>query len=168
MTYFTGFTDLNVFVVDIGNLTDCSVAIKSDDSNFTGGKSYLSFAIFFSHKLCCNTCGTNELCAFAGVKLDVVDECTYGDCRDGKCVAGFDIGVFTAVDNVVICEAYGSDCVFFLACFVLNECDVCCTVRVVFDTDNCFSTLVECTNEVDFSVFQIGRASCRERVCLSV
>ena len=42
MSCLAGFTDFDVFVVDIGYLADRCLAVKSDKTNFAGRKAYLA------------------------------------------------------------------------------------------------------------------------------
>ena len=80
-----------------------------------------------------------------------MDESTNGNVCKGKCVAGDDIRVSTGVKNCAVSYAYRSEDVALLSCFVLNECDIRGSVRVVFDTDDCLSSGV-LSLEVDYTV----------------
>ena len=75
----TSLTNLNSVMVGVTDLTDGSLAVQTNDTNFTGGESYLSDAVLLCHQLCSCTGRTNELCALTGVKLNIVDNSTDGD-----------------------------------------------------------------------------------------
>ncbi len=151
VTGLTCLTDLNGVVLDVADLTDCSLAVGTDISHFAGGETYHCKISFTTHKLSLCACGTNELTALAGIKFDIVDESTNGNVCKGKCVAGDDIRVSTGVKNCAVSYAYRSEDVALLSCFVLNECDIRGSVRVVFDTDDCLSSGV-LSLEVDYTV----------------
>ena len=78
VTGLTGLTNLDGVVLVVTNLTDGSLAVQTDNANLTGGQTNLSNAVFLCDQLCKGTCGTNELCALAGVELNVVNESTNG------------------------------------------------------------------------------------------
>ena len=158
MTGLTSLTTLGGLVLKVTYLTDSSLAIEADDTNLTGGKSYLSSAVLLSHELSECTCGTNELCALAGVKLNVVDNGTYGNCRDRKNVTGLDICIRASGYDVTVGKALGSDDVALLALLVLKECDVRGSVGVVLDTEN-LCGLVCISLEVDNSVLLLVSAA---------
>ena len=68
-----------VLLVYVGDLTYRSHAFNSYIANLAGRKSYLSELALFCHELSHVAGCTDELCAFAGMELDVVDERTYTD-----------------------------------------------------------------------------------------
>ena len=116
VTGLTCLTDLNGVVLDVADLTDCSLAV---------GYGYISLrrrgdvpcaieSSFTTHKLSLCACGTNELTALAGIKFDIVDESTNGNVCKGKCVAGDDIRVSTGVKNCAVSYAYRSEDVALL------------------------------------------------------
>ena len=137
MAGLTGLTDLDVLVLDIADLTDRSLAVKTDEADFTGGKSDLSHAVLLSHQLCSSAGGADELRALARVKLNVVDEGTDGDIRDRKRVAGLDIGISAGVNDIAVLQTLRSDeCSFFSPFSYCNESDVRGSVRIVLDADD--------------------------------
>lgn len=73
MSGLTGLAEVDVFVFEIADLTDGSLAVKTDDADFTGGKSDLRNAVFLSHKLSSGTGAADELTALARIKLNVVN-----------------------------------------------------------------------------------------------
>ena len=141
VTGLTCLTALSGLVLKVTYLTDSSLAVQTDDTNLAGGESNLRGAILLSHKLCECACRTNELSALTGVKLDVVNNGTYGNCGDGKNVTGLDIGVSACGYNVAVGKTYGSNDVALLALIILKECDVRGSVGVVLDTDNLCSLI---------------------------
>ena len=91
MTLLTCFTDLDILMLEVADLTDCRLAVEGNESYLAGGKSYLSGTVFLSHELSDSARASYELTALAGVKLDVVDKSTYGDIVYRKYVSGLDI-----------------------------------------------------------------------------
>jgi hypothetical protein len=89
----TCLTKLNSLVLKVAYLTDSCLALKTNDTNLTGGESYLSGAVLLSHKLSKCACGTNELSALTGIKLDVVNNSTNGYLSDRKNVTGLDVRI---------------------------------------------------------------------------
>ena len=45
MSGLTGLTEVDVFVFEIADLADGSLAVETDDADFTGGKSDLGNAV---------------------------------------------------------------------------------------------------------------------------
>ena len=159
MTCLTCFTDLNVLVVDVRNLTDCRFAIKVNKSYFAGRKSYLSHAVFFRHKLSCASRTANELTALACVKFNVVDKCTYRNLFYGERVAGLDVGFCSGIYHVAIRKTYGSDDILLFAAFILNESDISSAVGVIFNAYNLCCAFKIIALEVDYSVFLLVAAA---------
>ncbi|MPN13194.1 hypothetical protein SDC9_160514 [bioreactor metagenome] len=75
----TGFTDFNVFMVHIADLSDCRHTICRHVTEFAGGQTNEGIAAFFSHQLCGIACCTCELTAASGIQFNIVNEST---CRD--------------------------------------------------------------------------------------
>ena len=118
----TCLTDLNGVVVDIADLTDNCLTVKANEANLTGRKSDLSHTVcFLGDKLCHNACRANELSALTGVKLDAVDEGTYGDVCQGKRVTGLDVRVCAGVNLVSNLKTFGSYNVALYAFIVLKK-----------------------------------------------
>ena len=157
VTLLAGFTDLDSVVLDVADLTDRCEAVHTDVANFAGGKSDLSHIALFCHELRLSAGGSYKLTALAGIKLDVVDERTYGDICERKRVAGFDIGVSARVENVAVGYADGSHDVALVALIVLKKGDVSRSVRVVLDTDD--RRLRALALEVDDTVILIVSAA---------
>ena len=141
MTGLTCLTKLDGLVLEVTNLTDCCLTIKANDTNFTGGKSYLCGAVFLSHKLSECACGTNELSALTGIEFDVVNDSTYRNCGDGEYVTGLNVCISAGCYYVTVGKTNGSDDVALLTLFVLKESDVRGSVGVVLNTDNLCGSL---------------------------
>ena len=69
-----GLTDVNVLVIDVADLADDGHAVRADNAHFAGGHTDLSVAVLLRHQLRGSAGGADELCAAAGVDLDVVDD----------------------------------------------------------------------------------------------
>jgi hypothetical protein len=145
-------------MLDVADLTDCSLAVDSDVTNFTGGESNLSHIAFLSHELSHSSGRTNKLSTLTGDELDAVDECTNGNVGDGQAVTGLDICVCTGVKNVTVCYANGSCDVALLTVLVLKEGDVSGSVGVILNTDNGLRAVIK-TLEVDESVLLLVTAA---------
>ena len=158
MSLLTCFTDLDCVVLDVTNLTDCSLALKTDITNFSGGKSYLTNSLFLRDELCSNTSCASKLCALAGVKLDVVDKCTHGNVFDRESVTGLDVCIRTCVNSVACGKSNRSYDIALLSFFVLKKRNVCCSVGVVLDTNNSCGSVAH-SLEIDNSVFDLIAAA---------
>ena len=111
MSGLTGLTEVDVFVFEIADLADGSLAVETDDADFTGGKSDLGNAVFLSHKLSSGAGAADELAALARIKLNVVDKGTDGDFADRKHVTGLDISLCAVENNVADFQSYRRDAV---------------------------------------------------------
>ena len=96
---------VDVLVVDVGNLTDDCGAVHGHVAHLTRGQTNQSVAILLSHQLSHVASGTNQLSAAAGIQLDVVDDGTNGDVLEGQAVAGLDVGALAADDNIADLQA---------------------------------------------------------------
>ena len=72
---------VDVLVVDVGNLTDDCGAVHGHVAHLTRGQTNQSVAILLSHQLSHVASGTNQLSAAAGIQLDVVDDRSAGHRR---------------------------------------------------------------------------------------
>ena len=147
------FTDGNVFVVDVTNLADCSHAVDANHSNFARGETYLCVLAFLRHQLCAVTCASYELTALTGRKLNVVNQGTNRDGADRKCITGLNISRCTGDNYIAVGKTKRCNDVALFAVFILEKSDVCASVRIVFDTDNCCRHIHLVTLKVDYSVF---------------
>ena len=83
-----GLAEVDVLVVDVGDLTDDCGAVHGHVAHLTGGQTDQSVAILLSHQLRHNASGTDQLAALAGIQLDVVDHGTNGDVLEGRQLPG--------------------------------------------------------------------------------
>ena len=159
MSGLTCLTDLNGVMLDVTNLSDGCLAIQTDPTNFTGRKSHLCQTVgLLGDQLCHRTCGTNELSALAGVKLDVVDYGTNGNVGDRQSVAGLDICICAGVNDVTCSQSLGSDDIALGSLGVLEQCDISGSVGVVLDTNDRVRVRI-LTLEVDDSVLDLVSAA---------
>ena len=74
-----GLADVDVLMVDVADLADDCDAIRADETDFAGRQTDLRILRVLGHQLGVVTGGADELCAAAGVDLDVVDDGTDGE-----------------------------------------------------------------------------------------
>lgn len=159
MTGLACFTEAYVLVVDIGYLTDRSHAVSGDLSHFARGKSNENVFVLLTHELSHISCGTHKLRALAGIKLDVVNESTYGDIAERQRIAGLDVRMGTACNGVANSQTVGSDDISLLAVLILNESDKRASVRIVLKSENSSVHALLISLEVDYSVFSSASAA---------
>ena len=143
---------VDVLVVDVGNLTDDCGAVHGHVAHLTGGQTNQSVAILLSHQLSHVASGTNQLSAAAGIQLDVVDDGTDGDVLEGQAVAGLDVGRLAADDHVAHLQAIGSNDVALDAIGVLDQSDECAAVRIVLESLDGSGHIGLLTLEVDDTI----------------
>ena len=131
MTFSAGFTDADIFVVDIADLSNGSNAVYRNISQLTGRQTNQRVSAFFCHQLCHVTCCTNQLCAFSGIQFHVVDKSTDRDVCHRERIAGFDISVCAGTDNIADFQIVRSKDITFFAVLILHQCDMSGTVRIV-------------------------------------
>ena len=136
MSLLAGFTDLDVFVIEVTDFADGSSAFDADLSHFAGRESYLCIIAFLRHELRAVSCGSYQLGASARLKLDVVDHSTYRNVFQRKSVSYFDIRISTGNDDISDAELIRCDDVSLFTVRIDDECDVCASVRIVFDSGN--------------------------------
>ena len=102
MTFFTRFTDVGVLVVCVANLANGGHAVGRNIPLLTGGQTDEGINAFFRHKLRHVARRADELCTFARVKLNVVDNGTNRNCTERQCIARLDICVCTSADLSLI------------------------------------------------------------------
>ena len=136
VTGLTGFTDLDGIMLNVTDLTDSRLAVEADDPDLTGGEADLSLTVFLSDELSENACRADELCALAGVKLDVVDKSTDRDICYRESVARLDVGGLTGVKDGTVGNSERSYDIALVAGFVLKQGDISGAVGVVLNADN--------------------------------
>ena len=159
VTLTSGLTDIDVAVFRIAYLTNGCHAIYGNVAKLTGGETEKCISVFLSHKLCHTACRTCKLCATAGIKLDVVEECTYGDVYHRKCITCYDIGIRTADDGIANLKTCRSDDIALFAVLILNEGDESGTVRVILESLNDCRNSETLTLKVDYSVLSAVTAA---------
>ena len=122
---------VDVLVVDVGNLADDCGAVEGHVAHLTGGQTNQCVAVLLCHQLSHVASGTNQLSTAAGIQLDVVDDGTDGDVLEGQAVAGLDVGTLAAQDHIADLQAVGSNDVALDAIGVLDQSDECAAVRIV-------------------------------------
>ena len=74
VTGTAGLADVDVLMVDVADLADDCDAVRADETDFAGRQTDLRILRVLGHQLGVVTGGADELCAAAGVDLDVVDD----------------------------------------------------------------------------------------------
>ena len=88
MALTASLAEVDVLVVDVGDLTDDCSAVDGHVAHLTRGQTNQSVTVLLSHQLSHVASGTNQLSAAAGIQLDVVDDGTDGDVLEaGSCRA---------------------------------------------------------------------------------
>ena len=114
-----------------------AMQLTGDVSQLAGGQTDQRVAAFFRHQLCHNASRTGKLCAFAGIKLHVVDKGTNRNVGQAaaRCLA-YDISIWAGHNGIAHLQAVGSDDIAFLAVLILKQGDMSGTVGVVFNGQN--------------------------------
>ena len=154
-----GLADVDVLMVDVADLADDCDAVRADETDFAGRQTDLRILRVLGHQLGVVTGGADELCAAAGVDLDVVDDGTNGDIGQRQAVAGLDIGAGGGDDRVAGLQAEGREDVAEFAVFVLDESDERAAVRVVLDALDGSRHIELVTAEVDDAVLALVAAA---------
>lgn len=133
MTFPTGLAEGDVLMVDVAHLADGRHAVGREIPKLAGGEPDQSVLALFRHELSHVAGCTDELGAFVGVHFHIVDKGTDRDVCHGKSIAGLDVGVSAAPDNVAHFQAVGSKDVTLFAVLVLQQRNVSRTIGVVLD-----------------------------------
>ena len=152
MALAASLAQVDVLVVDVGDLADNCGAVDRHIAHLTRGQTNQSVAILLSHQLSHVASGTNQLSAAAGIQLDVVDDGTDGDVLEGQAVAGLDVGALAADDNIADLQAVGSDDVALDTVSVLDQSDECAAVRIVLQSLDGSGHIGLLTLEVDDTI----------------
>lgn len=132
-TAATCLTDVDVGMFAVTNNTDGSAASKKDLANFTGRKTEHCIFAFLSHQLCAHTSATADLAAAAWMQLNVVDQGTNWDVGQWQCITGFDIRIWTGVDDIPNLQTGRSDDVTLFTVYIVEQSDAAGAVWIVFD-----------------------------------
>ena len=147
-----GLAQVDVLVVDVGDLADDCGAVQGHVAHLAGGQTDQGVAILLSHQLCHVAGGADQLGAAAGVQLDVVDDGTDGDVLEGQAVAGLDVGAGAADDGVAHLQAFGADDIALDAVGVLDQADEGAAVGIILDGLDGSGDIQLLTLEVDDAV----------------
>ena len=159
VTGATRFTELDVYGIDVADLTDGCFAAEGNESNFTAGKTNLCVLCFLCKKLSRVARAADKLCALAGKQFDAVDHRADGDVFERKRIADFDVACFAGNDGFADLKAVRSNDVTLFAVFILNQSDESTSVRIVLDCFNCCRDSIFSSLEVDDSVFSSASAT---------
>src|SRR5699024_4844080 len=114
---------------------------------------------FLSHQLCAVSCGTNHLSDFSRMQLNVVDLCTYRDLGKRQAVS-YSYLSFWSVHNLhSVGQSFRSQDVCLFPVFVADQCNVCCSVRIILDSQNCCADSIFSSLEINNSIFLLSSAS---------
>lgn len=133
VTFTACFTERNIAVVEVTDLTDGSFATDRNVTHFAAWHSECSVFAFLSHKLCGAAGSSCDLAALSGLQFDVVDHGADRDIFKRQAVAHFDVRVFAAYNGVARSQAERSENVSLFAVGVNEERNVCGTVRIVLN-----------------------------------
>ena len=144
--------EVHDFMLYVADLADGCAALYGNESHFAGGHLERCVSAFLCHYLCGDACCPRYLGAPAGLKLDCVNDGTYGDVGESKRVACLDVCRRTGDYAVAYLEADGSEDVFLFAVCVYEQCDVCRPVGIILDGGYLCGDSVLVPLEVDYSV----------------
>ena len=159
MTFTSCFTDVDQVVLRVSNLSDCCTAIDWNHSHFAGWHTKCCIFSFFRHKLCTVSCCTNELSAVSRIKFNVVYQCTNRDIFEFKTVSDSCFCCLTIHNLLSDFQTSWCKDICFLAVCIADQCDVCCSVWIVFDALNCCRNSILISLKVDDSIFSSRTAS---------
>src|SRR5437667_7806272 len=129
----SGFTQRNIFVLDVSHLADSRATLDGHAANLAGRHAQLRMISFFGEQLRKGPRSPRHLAAFAGPQLDIMNLRTQGNVTDGQSVAGKNIGIFAAGDRFADFQTYGSNDVALLAIEIGNQSYIGRAIRIVFD-----------------------------------
>ena len=152
------FTDLDVCVVDVADLTDGGFRVHRDQANFAAGQTNLRIRAFLCHELRRVARGANQLRALAGLELDAVDHRADRNVGNRQGVADFDVGGVAGNDRFANVEAERRDDVALFAVRIVEQGDVGRAVRVVLNGEDLGRNVVLVALEVDDAVL-LARAA---------
>src|SRR5574340_658661 len=94
------FTDTDILMVDIADLSDGGLAFHEDLPDLAGGKSNLCISLFFGHQLAVSAGGSDQLSPLADLQFQIMDQRPQGNVLQRYGIAGFDVGFITADHGV--------------------------------------------------------------------
>lgn len=93
MTLFAGFTDLDGVVLNVADLSNRRLAVKTDNADFSRRKPHLCHTVFLGHQLRRAARAADKLTALAGIQFNVVNKRTDRNVGDRKRVSRLDIRI---------------------------------------------------------------------------
>jgi hypothetical protein len=133
VAFTAGFTDFDILVVDVAYLTDGSHTVGRYVTKLARRKTEEGVNAFFSHKLRAVARRSCKLAASAGIKLYVVNDCTYGDIFKSKRVSRFDVGAGACHYGVADFKTYGLKDVSLFTVFIFEKGDESRTVGIILN-----------------------------------
>ena len=148
-----------VFVVDVRNLADRSTALDRNFSHFAGRQTNQCESTFLAHQLSHVAGAAYQLCALARIQLNCVDKGTNRDVDQFQCVTRLDVCIRARANYVADLQAFSCQDVALFAILILNQCDECASVRIVFQSQNSCVHAVLAALEVDDTIFSAVTAA---------
>ena len=146
-------TDADDLVFEIADLADSGFTFERNKSHFARRHLQSGVCALFCHNLSGDTCRASYLSASAGLKLDRVNDGTYGDVHKAKAVARLDVRARALNDLVAYAQTYGSKDIGLDAVLICEERDVRGTVGIVLYGFNGSDHAVLIALEIYNSVF---------------
>ena len=159
MTFSSGFTNGYILMIDVADLANRCFTDGQNHSHLAGRKSYLRILSFFRHQLRAVSRRTNQLAAFTRCKLNIVNNCTYGNRRNRKGVTRFDICCCTGNYCVSNFQANRCQNVSLLAVLIFHQCDMSASVRIVFQCFYRCRHIHFISFKIDNSIFSLVAAA---------
>ena len=157
----TGLAVLDVLVFGVTHLTDGCLAENMHLADLARRELDLGVVAFLRNKLRPHACAADHLRAFAGAKLDVVDNRARRDLVYRHGVPGKDVSPLTGDDRLAHAETVGTKDVTFFAVGVVEEGEACGTVGIVLDGRHLGGYPVLVSLEIDDAVSPLVAASAK-------
>ena len=133
MTHAARFTVVLVGVVRVRYGTNGGHTFLTYQTQFARRQSDLSVSTITAYELGVGTGSTSDLAALAWLHFDVVNDRTDRHAREWHSVPRLDVGLGRSNHLVANSNTLRSKDVSLFAIFVLDQCDECGPVRVIFD-----------------------------------
>src|SRR5690606_27511680 len=140
-------------VVAVANHTYGSEAINEYLSQFAGRHFQHRVLLFLVGELCSAACAACKLSTLAGLHLDVVYVSTERHVLHRKGVTDFRSHIQAADNLCANLQSLRSDDVSLFSISIFDQCDECCTVRIVLDRHHSSFYIEFIALEVDDTVF---------------
>ena len=126
-------SDGDVLMLEVADLTDRRTAVDVHAANLTGRHAQECVVAFLRHELCRRARTADELCAFADLQLNGMNDRTERDVLQWECVARLDVRLGTRLHHIADLQAVRREDVALLAVCVVQQRDACTAVRIVLD-----------------------------------